>query len=146
MRYRPSLYFNVYGGSSTLQPDMQPYIGPTAVLHVLGSPQLNLDVLASTCSRTTTSECVGCLLLVAQKPHWVLAAQTHMLSSCLSPHLADATEGGAPSLDVVSCTVSLANFGSASLSNITLDGVDAGCQVGELWPGQSVQCTATRWV
>ena len=53
---RPSLYFNVYGDSSTLRPDRWPSMGPTAMLHMLATSQLHLDVLAHTCHRTPASE------------------------------------------------------------------------------------------
>lgn len=68
---RSSLYFNVQGDSSTLHEQQQaPYgpgpdgavrqarVGPTVVLYVLGNSQLHLDVVASSCRRTSlaTSE------------------------------------------------------------------------------------------
>ena len=58
--------------------------------------------------------------------------------------VADDTQAG--SLQFVQCKVVLTNLGGATLGNILLDGVDQGCQTGELWPGQSANCTATRQV
>jgi hypothetical protein len=57
---RPALYFNVQGGSPTLPPDRQARIGPTAVLYMLRTPQLFLDVGAGSCRRATlaASECL----------------------------------------------------------------------------------------
>lgn len=53
---QPSLFFNVYGDSPTLHPDRRPSMGPTAMLHMLATSQLHLDVLAHTCHRTPASK------------------------------------------------------------------------------------------
>lgn len=66
----------------------------------------------------------------------------YSLGSQLLLLCADDTQAG--SLQFVKCNVVLINLGSATLGNILLDGVDQGCQTGELWPGQSANCTATR--
>lgn len=43
------------------------------------------------------------------------------------------------------CTVVLANYGGNTLKSVVVDGVDAGCKIDQLWPWQSVNCTATRY-
>jgi hypothetical protein len=61
----------------------------------------------------------------------------------LSGGLADATQAGS-TMDAVRCTVVLSNYGTSTLKSLVMDGVDAGCKVDQLWPWQSINCTATR--
>lgn len=104
---RPSLYFNVQGDSPSLREAVEgPYhngppdggnrqarVGPTLVLYMLGTSQLHLDVVASTCRRVplVASECPFAVvsgLLAAVRKKCKLHTYSHpfsVLLACKSP-------------------------------------------------------------